>query len=600
MKRILATLLCLALCLSLLPAGFAEDVELIDEPLDDIPILAPEEEPLPKEDPVTYRALLIGEVSFTDDYGGVANRHKYEAERVEEMLQNVYGPAGGRYQVTIALDLSREGIREAIAGAFADADDNDVSLFFLSTHGEVDIASGSRAGRVVTIEEPGLLTGYLLLGDLADWLAEVPGDIFVALGSCGSGAAVYAGEDGLSLPDAPIDADAGFTDAVIRAFAEADGSRCAPGCGEPNTGEFRRSRFYVLTAAAHQEKAWGRESSDPKACYTFFFFFIAQACYYQMTDDLSLPKMSKGSMPADYDGDLTVTLDEMYRFVYDHALGDESSEVCQHTQVYPENSDYPLFCTRLSMNKSEVTLAVKKSAVLRAQISSGAPAANVVWSSGDENVAEVSRNGVVTAKKYGTATVTARVKDTDFVVSCLVHTLFWDVADPSKYYFKHVYWAAENGITNGYDLEYFAPQEECTREQMMTFLWRLAGEPEPGVTENPFPDVESGEYYDKAVRWGVEKGITKGFSDGSFGVGLPCTREQAMTFLWRMAGKPEPGTTTNKFSDVKSSDYFYKAVLWASENKIANGYSDGTYGVGLACLREHMVTFLSRYASKFM
>jgi hypothetical protein len=183
--------------------------------------------------------------------------------------------------------------------------------------------------------------------------------------------------------------------------------------------------------------------------------------------------------------------------------------------------------------------------------------------------------------------------------------LFWDVADSSLYYFKHVYWAAENGITNGYNLEYFDPQGTCTREQMMTFLWRLAGKPNPKSTTSKFQDVQDkSAYYYKAILWGVEKGITSGYSSGEyagkFGVGLPCTREQAMTFLWRMKGKPNPKTTVNKFSDVKSSDYFYKAVLWASENGIANGYADGTYGVGLACLREHMVTFLSRYASKFI
>ncbi len=102
----------------------------------------------------------------------------------------------------------------------------------------------------------------------------------------------------------------------------------------------------------------------------------------------------------------------------------------------------------------------------------------------------------------------------------------------------------------------------------------------------------------------MDNKITNGYSEGEyagkFGVGLPCTREQAMTFLWRMAGKPAPGTNVNPFSDIRSTDYFYKAVLWASKNGIANGYADGTYGYGVPCLREHMVTFLSRYASKFM
>ena len=228
---------------------------------------------------------------------------------------------------------------------------------------------------------------------------------------------------------------------------------------------------------------------------------------------------------------------------------------------------------------------------------------DVTWSSSNTKVATVNSFGIVTAKKYGNCTITARTEDGGEAV-CQLQTLFWDVANPSKYYFKHVYWAAEKEITKGYNLEYFAPQEECTREQMMTFLWRLAGQPEPETTSSPFPDVKSGAYYYKAVLWGVEKGITNGYSSGpyagKFGVSVSCTREQAMTFLWRMANKPEPQTTTNKFKDVKSSDYFYKAVLWASENGIANGYSDGTYGVGLACLREHMVTFLSRYAEKFL
>ena len=219
------------------------------------------------------------------------------------------------------------------------------------------------------------------------------------------------------------------------------------------------------------------------------------------------------------------------------------------------------------------------------------------WKSNNNSTATVSDFGVITAHKYGKCTVIATLDGKSY--TCEVNTLFWDVTDSSKYYYKHVYWAAEKGITKEYNLEYFAPQEECKREDMMTFLWRLAGKPTPKNTTNPFTDVDEGAYYYKAVLWGVEKGITNGYSDGSFGVGLPCTREQAMTFLWRMAGKPNPTTTTNKFSDVKKSDYFYKAVLWASENKIANGYSDGTYGVGKACLREHMVTFLSKYDAKF-
>ncbi len=262
--------------------------------------------------------------------------------------------------------------------------------------------------------------------------------------------------------------------------------------------------------------------------------------------------------------------------------------------------------TSMTLNGDAIsaTLPVHDSLSLVVKDSGGTIVTDASWSTSDPGVATVDENGVITAVKYGKCTITASTDGGINTAECALQTLFWDVADSSKYYFKHVYWAAEKGITKGYDLEYFDPQGTCTREQMMTFLWRLAGQPNPKTTSSPFPDVKSGAYYYKAVLWGVEKGITNGYSSGpyagKFGVGLPCTREQAMTFLWRMAGKPNPKSLTNKFSDVKSSDYFFKAVLWAAENGIANGYADGTYGVGLDCLREHMVTFLSRYASKFM
>ena len=261
--------------------------------------------------------------------------------------------------------------------------------------------------------------------------------------------------------------------------------------------------------------------------------------------------------------------------------------------------------TPMTLNGDAIsaTLPVHDSMSLVVKDSGGTFVTDASWSTSDPGVATVDENGVITAVKYGKCTITASTEGGINTAECALQTLFWDVADSSKYYFKHVYWAAEKGITKGYDLEYFDPQGTCTREQMMTFLWRLAGQPNPKTTSSPFPDVKSGAYYYKAVLWGVEKGITNGYSSGpyagKFGVGLACTREQAMTFLWRMAGKPNPKSLTNKFSDVKSTDYFFKAVLWAAENGIANGYADGTYGVGLDCLREHMVTFLSRYASKF-
>lgn len=251
----------------------------------------------------------------------------------------------------------------------------------------------------------------------------------------------------------------------------------------------------------------------------------------------------------------------------------------------------------------DMSLAVGKTdwflAEVRPRISSGE---GIVWSSSDPGIVSVDDNGNVTANTYGYATVTAEAPN-GVRASGSVFSMFYDVADSSKYYFRHVYWAADAGITKGYGLKYFDPQGECTREQMVMFLWRLAGQPEPETASSSFTDVKKGAYYYKAVLWAAENGITKGYSSGKykgkFGVGLSCTREDAMTFLWRLAGKPEPVSTNNPFPDVKASAYYYKPVLWANEQGIAKGYTSGQYkgkyGVGVTCLREHMVTFLSRY-----
>ena len=131
---------------------------------------------------------------------------------------------------------------------------------------------------------------------------------------------------------------------------------------------------------------------------------------------------------------------------------------------------------------------------------------------------------------------------------------------------------------------------------MVTFLWRLAGSPSPKAKKTDFKDVNSSDYFFKAVIWAVEQGITTGVSKEKFDPQGVCTRAQTVTFLWRMAGKPEPKTTTCKFGDVKSSDYFFKATIWASEKKIVAGYSDGTFQPKGKCLRRQMVTFLYKYS----
>ncbi|MBO4938475.1 MAG: leucine-rich repeat protein [Oscillospiraceae bacterium] len=162
------------------------------------------------------------------------------------------------------------------------------------------------------------------------------------------------------------------------------------------------------------------------------------------------------------------------------------------------------------------------------------------------------------------------------------------------YYFTPVLWAVSKGITTGLSPTYFGVDENCTRGQFVTFLWRAAGEPEPTTADNPFTDVEPGQFYSKAVLWAVEKGITTGLSPTTFGVNDPCTRAQVVTFLHRFAGKPVPSITDNPFDDVESGQFYSTAILWAVEEGITNGLDANTFGVNVPCNRAQVVTFLYR------
>ena len=130
---------------------------------------------------------------------------------------------------------------------------------------------------------------------------------------------------------------------------------------------------------------------------------------------------------------------------------------------------------------------------------------------------------------------------------------------------------------------------------MVTFIWRLKGEPAPQSSVCKFSDVKKTDYFYKACIWGNEQGIVEGYKDGAFGPQIVCARKHAVTFLWRLAGKPTPSSEANRFKDVNKSDYFYNATLWASEKKILAGYDDGTFRPNGDCLRRQMVTFLYKY-----
>ena len=164
------------------------------------------------------------------------------------------------------------------------------------------------------------------------------------------------------------------------------------------------------------------------------------------------------------------------------------------------------------------------------------------------------------------------------------------------YYYDAVAWAVENGITTGTgDGTTFSPNAPCTRGQIITFLWRAAGCPEPESSVNPFTDVEEGSYYSKAVLWAVENGITTGTGDGTtFSPDAPCTRDQAVTFLWRAVEKPA-ATDGQSFTDVPADAYYASAVQWAVANGVTTGTGDGTtFGPADDCTRSQIVTFLYR------
>ena len=167
---------------------------------------------------------------------------------------------------------------------------------------------------------------------------------------------------------------------------------------------------------------------------------------------------------------------------------------------------------------------------------------------------------------------------------------FTDVP-PGSYFYEPVLWALEKGITAGVDATHFGPNVACTRAQVVTFLWSAAGKPEPATTVNPFVDVAVSDWYYKAVLWAYENKITSGVDATHFGSAAVCTREQVVTFLWSSKNKPDSSIEVT-FADVKPGMYFYDAVAWAVENKVTSGMGDGTFGAGKTCTRAQVVTFL--------
>ncbi|MBR3169640.1 MAG: S-layer homology domain-containing protein [Lachnospiraceae bacterium] len=243
-----------------------------------------------------------------------------------------------------------------------------------------------------------------------------------------------------------------------------------------------------------------------------------------------------------------------------------------------------------------------------------ATTAGATFTSDNTAVATVnSATGKVTIKGAGTATITASANANAnydagsasyiLIVEKTSQKLFSDVQNPGHAYYNAIYWAADAGITKGYPDGTFGINRNCTRGEMMMFLWRYAGKKEPtAVSKSPFKDVPKTHTFYKAILWGSQKGITKGYPDGTFGINKNVSRGECMMFLWRLKGKPAPKAVAKApFPDVPKSHVFYNAVLWGYQKNITTGFTSGPlagkFGVNENCSRGQIVTFLYRAKS---
>ncbi len=212
-----------------------------------------------------------------------------------------------------------------------------------------------------------------------------------------------------------------------------------------------------------------------------------------------------------------------------------------------------------------------------------------------KNVKEVDTNVYRVTKITGDVviTVATKVSGTEDDDDDTTDVTFTDVAEGSWYY-DAVYWAVGEDITKGMTETTFEPDTECTRAMIVTFLYRAAGSPSVDGIENPFTDVSESAWYYDAVLWAVENGITKGMTDTTFEPGTVCTRAQTVAFLMRYTNGSASSDSDNPFTDVKSSAWYYDAVMWAVENDITNGMTATTFVPNGNCTRGQIVTFLYR------
>lgn len=264
--------------------------------------------------------------------------------------------------------------------------------------------------------------------------------------------------------------------------------------------------------------------------------------------------------------------------------------------------DVPLVeLTGLTLTPKKVDLEVGKSYQLSAVKEPANAEGSLTWTSSKPAVAAVDNSGNVTAKGEGTATITVTCGTKSAACTVTVSkplvpevpgTSFTDVP-AGAYYEEAVGWAVEKGITKGTSDSTFTPDGVCTRAQAVTFLWRAAGSPAAKAGSLPFADVKAGSYYDDAVRWAVENGVTVGTSATTFSPNATCSRAQIVTFLWRAQKSPAAGSA-NPFDDVAGSAYYADAVQWAVQKNITKGTGATAFSPDANCIRAQIVTFLYR------
>ena len=273
---------------------------------------------------------------------------------------------------------------------------------------------------------------------------------------------------------------------------------------------------------------------------------------------------------------------------------------CTDPDYKPDNSVTVEIKNEIAATNGVVLVEWDRAKLTLTDIVIDADYTSVLNGEGSVTFGYVSLNGIPAGQSVAKLTFEA-VDPADADVSVTVRELnngdqrvnpFVDIPEDS-YCYDPVMWAVDNDITNGMDATHFGPTIECNRAQAVTFLWRAKGCPEPKTTENPFEDVKASDFCYKAVLWAAENGITTGTDDTHFAPTKTCTRAEIVIFLWRAEDQSAPAGE-NPFHDVPSGSFYEDAVVWAYEMGIANGLTDTAFGPGVVCNRAQIVTFLYR------